>query len=321
MRRLLTMATLVVAVALGLWLAVGASASPVHRATTGGVKTAAVTPASGQQVASTHRNGSTSASAKQVTGSKLSQAERAGESESASETRTGARPRTARPARAIPTRTRPARTSTTNARPTATPPTANSPSRGGTPGAASDHGPPGRARHPNIQARRSTDRGPGPASATTCVGRYRSLHTAGVQQQGDARWPAGCSGAAPEPPPRQRTGWRRGRSRHGLRRWRARWQGRGPPRPSRGLGPSRPPEPFERMREKLLGEAGTGVDDLHHHLLALGVGPNSHRCLRWRDPEGVVDQVVDRLAGGCPSHRGTSVAARRVIRRHPPWRV
>jgi hypothetical protein len=89
MRRLLTMATLVVAVALGLWLAVGASASPVHRATTGGVKTAAVFPASGQQVASTHRNGSTSASAKQVTGSKLSQAERAGESESAGENESG----------------------------------------------------------------------------------------------------------------------------------------------------------------------------------------------------------------------------------------
>jgi hypothetical protein len=89
MRRLLTIATVVVAVALGLWLAVGASASPAHRATTDGVKTAAVTPASGQ-VASTHRNGSPSANAKQVTGSKLSQAERAGETESAGETENGA---------------------------------------------------------------------------------------------------------------------------------------------------------------------------------------------------------------------------------------
>jgi hypothetical protein len=32
-------------------------------------------------------------------------------------------------------------------------------------------------------------------------------------------------------------------------------------------------------------------------------------------------QDTMELRGGCPAHRGTSVAARRVIRRHPPWSV
>jgi hypothetical protein len=42
---------------------------------------------------------------------------------------------------------------------------------------------------------------------------------------------------------------------------------------------------------------------------------------------GVVMAVDGRLitvrwdSGGCPDRRGTLVAARRVIRRHPPWLV
>jgi hypothetical protein len=90
MRRLLTMTTLAVAVALGLWLAVAASASPAHRATTGQVKTAAVTPAQVEKAPSTQRVGSTSGSATQVTGSEAGEAERAGESESAGEAENGA---------------------------------------------------------------------------------------------------------------------------------------------------------------------------------------------------------------------------------------
>lgn len=85
------MTTLAVAVALGLWVAVAASASPAHRATTDGqVKTAAVTSAQVEKAPSTQRVGSTSGSATQVTGSEAGEAERAGESEKARETENGA---------------------------------------------------------------------------------------------------------------------------------------------------------------------------------------------------------------------------------------
>jgi predicted ATPase len=35
---------------------------------------------------------------------------------------------------------------------------------------------------------------------------------------------------------------------------------------------------------------------------------------------GLLSRLLPEL-GGCPDRRGTSVAARRVIRRHPPWSV
>jgi predicted ATPase len=38
------------------------------------------------------------------------------------------------------------------------------------------------------------------------------------------------------------------------------------------------------------------------------------------EDRGLLSRLLPEL-GGCPDRRGTSVAARRVIRRHPPWSV
>ena len=61
-------------------------------------------------------------------------------------------------------------------------------------------------------------------------------------------------------------------------------------------------EALEGMWQELSRETGTRIGDLDRQIRAYGPGRDHDRRSCWREPQGVVDQVIDRFAEAIRIH-------------------